>query len=662
MTSNAILKSKEETPCIILVGNANVGKSVIFGSLTGTYADVSNYPGTTIDITEGEIRFTNLSKTGFDKARLIDSPGINSLIPKSEDERVTRDLLMEENPTGIIQVADAKNLKRSLLITSQLAEMGLPILLVLNMFDEAMERGVLIDIEKLSSILGIKAIPSVATEKVGITELKKGLTEFSVPAISIIYDKEIERGIEEIITYLPIDISISKRSIAIMLIAGDTMLLSKLTKLMPSLNQEAIKKIIEKTAHKFRAPLNFVINRERYRIVNEIYDRCVTTQKTSAEHFRDKIGNVMIHPLLGLPIVVFVLFIMYELVGVLGAGVVVNFLEKTVFGKYIIPWFHNILQTIGTPEIVMQMLTGPYGLFSMGLTYAVAIVFPIVGFFFIFFGILEDSGYLPRLTIISNKLFKKIGLQGRAVLPMVLGLGCDTMATLTTRILETKRERIIATLLLALGVPCSAQLGVIMGILGGISIKALLIVVVTVILQLIIVGYLAAKVIPGKSSDFLSEIPPIRIPKIYNILIKTYNRVIWFMKEAVPLFMLGTFCLFLLDKSGFLVHIENAAKPILTGILSLPPETAEAFIVGFLRRDFGAAGLFRLANKGYLNITQITVAVTVMVLFIPCIAHLFVMIKEHGIKVAMAIAVFVIVYATLTGAVLNIILSELNVF
>ena len=257
----------------------------------------------------------------------------------------------------------------------------------------------------------------------------------------------------------------------------------------------------------------------------------------------------------------------------------------------------------------------------------------------------------------SNKIFKKIGLHGRAVLPMVLGLGCDTMATLTTRILDTRRERIIATLLLALGIPCSAQLGVILGMLGSMSPKALIIVIVTVVLQLLIVGYLAAKVLPGKSSDFLSEIPPLRIPKLYNIIVKTYYRVKWFMKEAVPLFMLGTFILFLFSKLGLLEIIEQGIKPVVSGILGLPDKTAEAFLVGFLRRDYGAAGLFKLAGEGYLNLHQITVAISVMILFVPCLANFFVIIKEQGIKRATLMTVFIFAYAILIGGLLNLFLQ-----
>jgi len=238
---------------------------------------------------------------------------------------------------------------------------------------------------------------------------------------------------------------------------------------------------------------------------------------------RETLGNLAMHPVYGVPILLVLLYIMYLLVGRFGAGVCVDYLESVVFGEWVTPFVTGLIDALLPVPFIHDALVGEYGVLSVGLTYSVAIVLPVVSFFFIFFGLLEDSGYLPRLTVMSNRIFKKIGLNGRAVLPMVLGLGCATMATLTTRILNTKRERIIATLLLALGVPCSAQLGVIMGLLGGISLKALVIVAVTVMMQLLIVGYLAAQVLPGKSSEFLIEIPPMRIPKMSNILMKTSN-------------------------------------------------------------------------------------------------------------------------------------------
>ena len=307
---------------------------------------------------------------------------------------------------------------------------------------------------------------------------------------------------------------------------------------------------------------------------------------------------------------------------------------------------------------MQELIIGDYGLVTMALTYAIAIVLPIVGFFFIAFGLLEDSGYLPRLAVMVNRIFKIMGLNGKAVLPMILGLGCDTMATLTTRILETKKERILVTLLLALGVPCSAQLGVILGLIAGLSGLATTIWLGTVVAVMLLVGYLAAKVIPGEPSDFVLELPPIRVPQLTNILVKTAARVQWYLKEAVPLFILGTFILFVGHKVGALDYIQKLTDPIVVTFLGLPSKAAEAFVIGFLRRDYGAAGLFMLAKEGALDPVQIVVSLTVMTLFVPCIANFFMMVKERGLRAALYMVAFIFPFAFGVGGVLNWVLRD----
>ncbi|MBI5044024.1 MAG: ferrous iron transporter B, partial [Nitrospirae bacterium] len=332
-----------------------------------------------------------------------------------------------------------------------------------------------------------------------------------------------------------------------------------------------------------------------------------------------------------------------------------------IFGRYLNPWAVKITDTLVPVPLLKELFVGDYGIITMALTYAIAIVLPIVGTFFIAFGILEDSGYLPRLAVMVNRVFKMMGLNGKAVLPMILGLGCDTMATLTARILETKKERIIVTLLLALGVPCSAQLGVILGMLAGLSLKAVILWAGIIIGVIFIVGYLAAKIIQGDESDFVLELPPIRIPQFSNILIKTLARVEWYLKEAVPLFILGTLILFISHKLGLLTVIEKITAPLVVDFLGLPAKAAESFIIGFLRRDYGAAGLFAMAQAGELNNIQILVSLVTITLFVPCIANLFMIIKERGLKTAMAIVGFIFPFAFLVGGILNFILRALEI-
>ncbi len=339
----------------------------------------------------------------------------------------------------------------------------------------------------------------------------------------------------------------------------------------------------------------------------------------------------------------------YQLVGNLGAQVLVAILENGLFGTYITP----ALQGVIPAGFFHDLLVGEFGIISMGLAYGLAIVLPVVSTFFIAFSFLEDSGYLPRLSILSDRLLRAMGLHGKAFLPMVLGLGCVTMATMTTRILSSKKERFIATMLLALGVPCSAQLGVILGIAAGLSFGATALIFSTVFLQLVIVGFILSKIYPGQRSSFILELPPIRFPVWRNILRKTGIRVAWFVREAVPLFVLGTFFLFVLDKFELLDRIIGFAKPVVSGLLGLPQQTASVFLMGFLRRDYGAAGLFEMARDGALDTTQIVVGLVVLTLFVPCVANSFVMIKEQGLRNALLMVGFILSYAVAVGTVLN---------
>jgi ferrous iron transport protein B len=289
----------------------------------------------------------------------------------------------------------------------------------------------------------------------------------------------------------------------------------------------------------------------------------------------------------------------------------------------------------------------------MGMTYALALILPIVTTFFLSFGILEDSGYLPRLAALSNRVFQMLGLNGKAVLPMVLGLGCVTMATLTTRVMENKRERLLVTLLLALAVPCSAQLGVVMGMLAGISLTAAMIWAGVVLGVLLAVGWLAARLVPGQRSPLLVELPPLRWPQFSNVVLKTLARLEWYIKEVVPLFLLGTFLMFGLDKTGILSIITRAGEPLVTGWLGLPPEASAAFLMGFLRRDFGATGLFVMQTQGLLNGLQVVVAMVTITLFIPCVASVLVIAKERGWRTAAGMVALIIPLAFLVGGLLN---------
>lgn len=646
---------------IALVGNPNVGKSVIFGFFTGRYVNVSNYPGTTVELARGAM------EAGRGDWDVLDTPGINNFIPSSEDEVVTRNILLSDTPESIVQVADAKNLRRGLLLSLQLSEMGLPYTLCLNMMDEARDRGITIDSDALSKALGMPVVETVATQKVGLDTVQSRLLERpkSPPDFAIAYPDKIEAAVADLLPLLP-EARLSGRSLALMLLAQggqgstDPSMIQWLEESIDATSLELIQSILERTRLAFTRSLNVEITRVRMQAAAELAGKVVTKEVGVLGHFGATLGRLSIHPVYGFGFVAAVLLGMYYFVGVFGAVTLVNWLELKFFGNLVIPALTTSVQFLIPWQWGQDLLVGEFGLLSMALSYSVAIVLPIVGTFFIAFGLLEDSGYLPRLSVMLNRVFKTMGLNGKAVLPMVLGLGCDTMATMTTRILDSRKERLVVTLLLALGVPCSAQLGVILAMLGSISLLASAIWGLLVLGILFLVGYLASKVIPGQSSDFILELPPLRRPIIGNIVIKTFARLEWYIREAVPLFFLGTFILFIMDRLEMLAYLEQISAPLVQSFLGLPREATTAFLMGFLRRDYGAAGLFLLARDGMMDPTQVLVSLIVITLFMPCIANLFMIIKEHGWKVAVAMSAFIMPFALGVGGGLNWVLRALG--
>ncbi|RMG59076.1 MAG: ferrous iron transport protein B [Deltaproteobacteria bacterium] len=641
---------------LIFVGTPNVGKSVIFGFVTGRYVTVSNYPGTTVEVTKG------VGKIGGRTVQIIDTPGINTLTPMSEDERVTRDILLEEEGYRVFQVCDAKNLERSLPITFQLIELGVEFGVILNMSDEAERHGIQVDEEKLSRILGLPVIKTVAVRRKGFDKIPALLSEARSGSFRVDYGDYIEDAVEKVGRILESrGYARSKRGLALMILSGDTTLREWLKENFSPEEIEEMEKVRSELERLVGVPVSYHINNARHRSAARIgmeVKRIVPRKKHS---FLDHFGRLSMHPIWGVPIMLGVLYVAYLFVGKFGAGTMVDLLEGKLFGEWVNPFFVKLFENYVPIPIVRDFFVGDYGIITMALTYSLAIIFPIVGTFFIGFGIMEDSGYLPRLAVMVDRIFKKIGCNGKAVLPLILGLGCDTMATLTTRILETTKERIIVTLLLALGIPCSAQLGVVLGMLATLGPVATALWIAVVCGIILAVGYLASLIVKGEEVDFIMEIPPMRVPEFRNILVKTLARIEWYLKEAVPLFILGTVVLFVADRTGLLQVIDRVSAPVIVTLLDLPPKTAEAFIIGFLRRDYGAAGLYAMQKAGLLDPTQVLVSLTTITLFIPCIANLFVIIKERGMKIALAMMAFIFPFALAVGTAMNKIIRLLGV-
>ncbi|HSP16816.1 MAG TPA: ferrous iron transport protein B [Thermoanaerobaculia bacterium] len=636
---------------LLLIGNPNVGKSLLFGCLTHRYVTVSNYPGTTVEIT------TAKATVAGEQRLVVDTPGTNGLIPQSDDERVARDMLLSSVGADVVQVGDMSNIRRTLLLSLQIAEHEIPFTLCLNMSDEARERDSEVDATALSATLGVPVVATSALRRWNLERLKREAVKPGMAKVAVIYPDAIERGIERVAEVRGLRPEACTRGLALSILAGD----ETLTPHLPPETLEELDTIRREVQTAVAQPLSVAIANARLAAVDRLLGTAADQQNQRRGNFRDRIGVLSMHPVWGVPFLAFVLYIAWLFVGKFGAGTLVDFVERKVFEQHINVWATTAIDFFRFPHILRDLLVGPYGVITMAITYAIAIVLPVVITFFFFFGVLEDSGYLPRLAIMLNRIFRIMGLNGKAVLPMVLGLGCDTMATLTTRILETKKEATIVTLLLALGVPCSAQLGVIMAMLGPLPLAATAIWIGVTTGTIFLVGWAASKVVPGQSGDFILEIPPIRVPKLSNIAIKVVARTEWYLKEAVPLFIVGTLLLYVLNAAHLLTRLQAVMAPLVVNALGLPAEASNAFLIGFLRRDYGAAGFYAMQKAGHLTPVQTVIALTVITLFVPCIANFLVMLKERGTRMGVFITAFIITYAFGIGAVMHAIFSTFGV-
>lgn len=669
-------REKSEGRPLLLVGNPNVGKSLLFIRLTNRYVTVSNYPGTTVEMT------TAMATIGAERRSIIDTPGINSLLPQSEDEIVARDLLLRERDIDVLQVGDIANLRRTLLLTLQLSEYAVPFVVALNMADEMRSVDDGPDVDALAHIVGVPVVSVSALRRWNIGKLKDELGRAVCGTMAASYPTAIEEGVTAVRAILkqhaPL---IANRGVALAILAGDATLRPLLTSSCPAPVLEQLDELRAAVQRQLARPVSTLISHCRVAAVDGIL---ATLQQATAfrqDGFRERLGRICMHSIKGIPILVAVLGLAWLLVGKIGAGTLVDFMQRQVFEHWINPWTIRAIDAVApfphrhvviggvitaaysghaftfwehVARTTHDLLVGPFGVVTMAITYAIAIVLPVVITFFTFFGLLEDSGYLPRLAVLLHRGFRKIGLNGKAVLPMVLGLGCDTMATLTTRILDSKKEATIVTLLLALGVPCSAQLGVILAMLAPLGITATLIWLGVTVFTIILAGWAASRVVPGEPGDFVLEIPPMRVPRLSNIAIKVAARTEWYLKEAVPLFVVGTLLLYVLDATGALKFIQRVLGPLIIGGLGLPAEATNAFVIGFLRRDYGAAGLYAMQRAGHLTPNQVVIALTVITLFIPCIANLLVMLKERGARMGWAIAGFIVVYSFGIGVLMNV--------
>jgi ferrous iron transport protein B len=627
---------------IAIVGNSNVGKSSLFNHLTRNYSIVANYPYTTIAVARGEITLEGR------KFELIDTPGIYSLEVKSEDEIVTRNILIKEHPEYIIQCIDAANIKTSLFLTSQLLELNIPLIVCLNNIDGAMQRGIWVDSTRLSTLLGVPVIETMATEGEGLGELRKTILKTRPPVQGFKHKEFIERDIEKVSGYFPAE-HVPSPGVLLLLLLGDKDVEKWILGQYGESICNDVKQFAQYVRSRIQTPLARIVFKDRNEWVDGIVNTVSGRSKIISNRLLEKCGELTRHPVYGWPILGAIIYATYLIVGKLGAVIIVDYVNARLFDPLTafigskIPW-----------DFWRDFAVGDYGILTMGLANAIGTVLPILALFFLILNTLEDTGYLPKLCILSNRFFQKIGLSGKSVLPIVLGFGCKTVATLATRILDSQKERYIAIFLIAFAIPCSAQLGVNIAVLAYYPVSAFILVFTVLVLVEIIAGMLLNRIIKEEATtDFILEIPPVRFPNLKNLLVKTYYRLKWFLIEAVPLFIIGALVLFTMEKLLILDLIKTLLSPIVVTFLGLPIKCVEAFLLCIARHEAGAVILMQLVKSGQLDFIQACVSIIIVTCFVPCFANLMAMIKELAMKRALVMALVIIISSILIGGLVN---------
>jgi len=567
---------------ILLMGNPNVGKSVVFSRLTGVHVISSNYPGTTVEFTKG---YMNLN---VETVEVIDVPGVYTLEPVSKAEEVACEMLNADSI--VINVINSTNLIRSLNLTLQLIKKKIPMIIALNLWDEAEHTGIQIDAEKLQQILGVPCIPVCALTGEGFKVLVSSIKEASLST----YEYEEGERLHE---------------------AG------------------LITESVEKITHRH----------------HKLYER---------------LRDATISPVRGSLIALIVLFYTFQTIRFIGEGLI-NYVFTPLFENLWTPLMLMVSSLFKGTGFIHDILIGrlidgkidynqSFGLLTTGIFIEFGVVLPYIFAFFLILSFLEDSGYLPRLAILADNIMHRLGMHGMAIIPMMLGLGCNVPAVLSARVMDTKRERFIVTTLTAIAVPCMAQIAMVVGLLGKHGAAGLGIVFGSLFVVWIVLGIILNKVMSGESTEMFLEIPPYRFPYLPGLVKKVWMRITWFVREGVPWIMVGIFIANILYTLGIIDLIAVLAQPVVCGILGLPKEVAGALLIGFLRKDV-AVGM--LAPLG-LTLPQLVISSVVLIMYFPCVASFSIMIKELGVNGMLKAAGIMIVSTLVVGGMLNLILSN----
>jgi len=629
---------------IALAGNANVGKSVIFNQLTGLHQHIGNWPGKTVEKAEGTLHFKGYT------IDVIDLPGIYSLSTFSIEELVSRDYIATEKPDLVINVVDASLLERNLFFTLQLLELETPMIVALNQIDMAKKKGIIVDREKAEKILGVPVIPTVAVSGKGIYRMLETAIEViekerKMEPLKPRYGKEIEERIEDLIILLSkIQLKYPARWVAIKLLEEDGEVEKEVLRVSPE---------IVAFAEKFRGELEeihghscpTVVTSERYHVVSRISGEIQEITEPLKIPLREKLHTVTTHRVLGYPIML--------------AAVLTVFIAIFTFGDFtsallgdfffgLKPIFDTVLGTGIIGELI-------WGGFMEGIIGGITVALPYILPFYLILYLFEDSGYLSRVAFLMDNLMHKMGLHGKAFIPVMLSFGCNVPGCLGCRIMETARERLLTAFVVTL-VPCAATSVIILGLVGTfVGIQWALTLYIINLAIIFVLGRIAFKALPGEPTELIMEMSDYRIPHMKTVAKQTWFRLQEFIMMAFPLIIAGSFVIKIAEVANLLDPIANIFSPVTVAWLGLPAVTGIALIFGVLRKELTLimlATLFGTTNFAQvMTPVQMVVFTLVVMLYIPCVATIGALVKEFGWKKAWLITVFEILLALLLGGI-----------
>ncbi len=634
-----------------LAGNPNVGKSAFFHQVTGIGVNISNYPGTTVEIAEGVTKYENHS------VKVIDLPGVYSVGAVAEDEKVARRVIIGGKVDAIINIVNATNLERNLYLTLQLLELDIPVVIALNQYDVALNEGIKIDPEKLSENLGIPVIPTVSTQGKNVSKVFAEAINLAKkkarPKSEIRFGNDLEKiikslsdSIQENIDSIPYNLA--PRTLSIKLLEGDEELINFLKK------EKKAEKILgkaQKLAQKIKEDHGeaaaFRIARERHGIASLIAEESSSYVKVEPS-WSEKISKWTTEMKTGIPILITV-FLGLLMLLFYGGGFIEGILESG-WDSYAQPQLITLFQNISSNPSVIEVLD--IGL-NLGIKGILLVMFPYITIFFLALAVLEDSGYLSRMAYVMDSLMHRIGLHGRAVVPMLGGFGCNVPAIMATRSLTTRRQRLISSFLITM-VPCSARTAVILGTVGVFAGIYPALVIYGVILGLIfLVGLILNRFLSGESTGMIMEMSPLRKPVPKPVLSKTWNRMKEFIYIATPLLLIGSFSIGILEVSGIMDSIIQPLSPLTTGALGLPAVVIIPLLYGVIRKEGALVLLIAVSGTSsignFMTPLQLFVFALVVAIYVPCIATIGVLKRELGWKEAIVISASTIAIAIIAG-------------